>query len=113
MAPFDDWNNIDEEDEELQDSTVRSPSSTPLTKSTNPLPQFFDSKRDVILFCIDCSPSMQCSYPSPTYEDIETSHLYTALEAAMQIQKKKVVVGPQDAVGILFFNTVSPAISSA
>jgi hypothetical protein len=28
------------------------------------------------------------------------------LEAAMQIQKKKVIVGPQDAVGIMLFNTV-------
>lgn len=34
------------------------------------------------------------------------SHVYTALEAAMQIQKRKVVVGPNDAVGILLFNTV-------
>ncbi|KIM74877.1 hypothetical protein PILCRDRAFT_800357 [Piloderma croceum F 1598] len=87
MAPYDDWNNIDDEDEELQDTS------------------FFDSKRDVILFCIDCSPSMQSLHDDPTYEDLQTSHLYTALEAAMQIQKKKVVVGPQDAVGIMLFNT--------
>ncbi len=30
-----------------------------------------------------------------------------ALDAAVQIQKKKVVVGPNDAVGIVLFNTVS------
>jgi hypothetical protein len=49
---------------------------------------------------------MQSLHDDPTYEDLQTSHLYTALESAMQIQKKKVIVGPQDAVGILFFNTV-------
>ena len=42
----------------------------------------------------------------PIYEDVKTCHLYTALEAAMQIQKKKIIVGPNDAVGILLFNTV-------
>jgi ATP-dependent DNA helicase 2 subunit 1 len=41
------------------------------------------------------------------YENVKTSHLLTALEGAMQIQKKKVIVGPNDAVGILLFNTVS------
>ena len=30
-----------------------------------------------------------------------------ALEAAMQIQKRKVMIGPNDSVGILLFNTVS------
>ena len=50
---------------------------------------------------------MQSLHDDPTYEDLKTSHLYTALEAAMQIQKKKVIVGPQDAVGIMLFNTVS------
>ena len=39
-------------------------------------------------------------------EEPYRSHVYTALEAAMQIQKRKVVVGPNDAVGILLFNTV-------
>lgn len=42
----------------------------------------------------------------PKYEDLQTCHLYTALEAAMQIQKRKVIVGPNDAVGIMLFNTV-------
>jgi hypothetical protein len=32
--------------------------------------------------------------------------LYTALEAAMQIQKKKIIVGSNDSFGILLFNTV-------
>lgn len=42
------------------------------------------------------------------YEDVQTCNLMVALEAAMQIQKKKVLVGPNDAVGIMLFNTVRP-----
>jgi hypothetical protein len=42
----------------------------------------------------------------PVYENVQTCHAYVALDAAMQIQKKKVIVGPSDAVGILLFNTV-------
>lgn len=88
MPPFDDWNVIDEEEEEeLQDA------------------EFFEGKRDVILFCIDCSESMHELRDDPNYEDVKTSHLFTALEAAMQIQKKKVIVGPNDSVGIVLFNT--------
>jgi hypothetical protein len=45
-------------------------------------------------------------YDDPNYEDVQTCHLYAALEAAMQIQKKKIIVGPNDSVGILLFNTV-------
>ncbi|KAA1467266.1 Ku DNA-binding complex Ku70 subunit [Dentipellis sp. KUC8613] len=90
MAPYDDWNNLDEEDEEeLQDGS------------------YFEGKRDVILFCIDCSESMLEPHDDPRYEDIQTCHLLTALEAAIQIQKKKVVVGPSDAVGIMFYNTTA------
>ncbi|KAF8547934.1 Ku DNA-binding complex, Ku70 subunit [Imleria badia] len=88
MPPFDDWNVIDdEEDEELQDAS------------------FFEGKRDVILFCIDCSESMHTLRDDPVYENVQTSHLLAALDAAMQIQKKKVIVGPNDSVGILLFNT--------
>ena len=43
----------------------------------------------------------------PRYEDVQTSNLMIALEAAMQIQKRKVLVGPSDSVGIMLFNTVS------
>ncbi|KAG6917848.1 hypothetical protein DXG01_000753 [Tephrocybe rancida] len=88
MAPYDDWNALDdEEDEELQDASI------------------LEGKRDVILFCIDCSESMQDLREDPNYEDTQTCHLFTALEAAVQIQKKKVIVGPNDAVGIMLFNT--------
>ncbi|KAI0656449.1 ku70-like protein [Cubamyces menziesii] len=89
MAPYDDWNKADdEEDEELQDSS------------------FYEGKRDVILFCIDCSPSMLEMREDERYEDgVQTCNLMIALEAAMQIMKKKVLVGPNDAVGIMLFNT--------
>lgn len=60
----------------------------------------------MILFAIDCSESMLELREDPNYEDVKTCHLFTALEAAMQIQKKKVLVGPNDAVGIMLFNTV-------
>jgi len=43
----------------------------------------------------------------PKYEDSKTSNMLTALEAAIQISKKKVLVGPNDSVGIMFYNTVS------
>lgn len=49
---------------------------------------------------------MLALHEDPNYEDVQTCHLYTALEAAMQIQKKKVITGPNDSVGILLFNTV-------
>ncbi|KAF4596792.1 ATP-dependent DNA helicase II subunit 1 [Pleurotus pulmonarius] len=89
MPPYDDWNRIDdEEDDELQDD-------------------YLEAKRDVILFCIDCSESMFAQRDDPRYEpgEVKTCHLQTALEAAVEIQKKKVIVGPNDSVGILLFNT--------
>lgn len=46
-------------------------------------------------------------YDDPQYEDQQTCHLLTALEAAVEIQKKKVIVGPSDSVGIMFYNTVN------
>ncbi|KAF9262489.1 Ku DNA-binding complex, Ku70 subunit [Marasmius fiardii PR-910] len=88
MAPYDDWNKVDdEEDEELQDIS------------------FMETKRDVILFCIDCSSSMHELYDDPVYEGVQTCHLFAALDAAVQIQKKKIITGPNDSVGILLFNT--------
>lgn len=45
-------------------------------------------------------------HEDPVNENQQTCHVFTALEAAMQIQKKKIVVGPNDSVGILLFNTV-------
>ncbi|KDR78542.1 hypothetical protein GALMADRAFT_243950 [Galerina marginata CBS 339.88] len=95
MPPYDDWNNIDEEeDEELQDASI------------------YETKKDVILFCIDCSESMLKLYDDPKYEDVQTCHVFTALEAAMQIEKKKIIVGPNDSVGILLFNTTRKSETS-
>ncbi|KII89794.1 hypothetical protein PLICRDRAFT_158979 [Plicaturopsis crispa FD-325 SS-3] len=92
MAPYDDWNTLPSDDDDS--SLLQDPSS------------FLDAKKDVILFCIDCSPSMLALRPDPLYEDpVQTCHLFTALEAAVQIQKRKIVVGPGDKVGVLLFNT--------
>lgn len=49
---------------------------------------------------------MQELRDDPVYEGVQTSHLLEALDAAMKIQKRKVVVGPMDSVGILLFNVV-------
>ena len=68
--------------------------------------QMFEGKRDVILFCIDCSASMQETYESPIYEDTQTCNLASALNAVMEIEKRKIIVGPNDSVGIMLFNTV-------
>lgn len=43
---------------------------------------------------------------NPNHGDVKTCHLFTALEAAMQIQKRKIIVGPNDSVGVMLFNTV-------
>ncbi len=64
----------------------------------------------MILFAIDCSESMLELREDPDYEDVKTCHLLIALEAAMQVQKRKVLVGPNDAVGIMLFNTVCTAL---
>lgn len=50
---------------------------------------------------------MLALHEDPNYENTKTSRLLTALDAAVQIQKKKVVVGPYDSVGIMLYNTVS------
>lgn len=109
MSPYDDWNHLDEdEDEELQDTSVRTPAigSTATNRTHISSLQFFERKHDVILFAIDCSQSMLALDEDPNYENTKTSRLLTALDAAVQIQKRKVVVGPYDSVGIMLYNTV-------
>jgi hypothetical protein len=76
------------------------------TSLTIGLLQYFERKHDVILFAIDCSQSMLALHEDPNYENTKTSRLLKALDAAVQIQKRKVVVGPYDSVGILLYNTV-------
>ena len=108
MAPYDDWNKLDEdEEEELQDNSVRKLFLSPV--ATNPQShrsQIFEKNHDVILFAIDCSRSMLALHDDPNFEDAKTCHLLGALNAAVQIQKRKVIVGPYDSVGVMFYNTV-------
>lgn len=107
MAPYDDWNKIDEEDdEELQDYSVRGRPINRVSLIDRDGLQMFEGKRDVILFCIDCSESMQELYDHPNVEDTQTSNLALALEAAMKIEKQKIIAGPNDSIGIMLFNTV-------
>jgi hypothetical protein len=42
----------------------------------------------------------------PKAQGQQTSNLLFALDAVMLVQKRKVIVGPNDAVGILLINTV-------
>jgi len=109
MAPYDDWNKFDEEeDEELQDNSVRARncSCNHQPDSQLVLSQSFERKHDVILFAIDCSQSMLALHEDPNYENAKTSHLLSALDVIVQIEKRKVIVGPYDSVGIMFYNTV-------
>jgi hypothetical protein len=50
MAPYDDWNNIDEEDEELQDSSVRNFLIVWFLQLTYDLPLPSCSKQNEMLF---------------------------------------------------------------
>ena len=89
--PYDDWNKLDEEeDEELQDNSVRALSHSPGNKPQPHQPQLFERNHDVILFAIDCSRSMLALRGDPNFEDAKTSHLLSALNAA--------VLYPEDAV---------------
>jgi ATP-dependent DNA helicase 2 subunit 1 len=45
-------------------------------------------------------------HEDPNDEETKSSHFLGALNAAVQIQKRKVIVGPYDSVGIMFYNTV-------
>lgn len=41
-----------------------------------------------------------------TQSDDQRSNLHMALQCAVDVQKRKVLYGPQDSVGILLYNTV-------
>ncbi|KAF8340621.1 ku70-like protein [Cantharellus anzutake] len=91
------WLNITEDEDELEDEYILS------------------STKDTILFCIDASQSMQSPIGSNGAEAVEIgkrgkrerpkSHFYQALKCALDIMKRKVVISPNDSLGILFFNT--------
>jgi ATP-dependent DNA helicase 2 subunit 1 len=75
MAPYDDWNRLDEEeDQELEDTSVRVLGYTVVSDSANDYTscfQFYDARKDIILFAIDCSSSMLELRDDPAYEDGE------------------------------------------
>lgn len=87
----------DEEDDELQ------------------LNGYLESLKDVILFAIDCSPSMLAPQPNTSKKSSQAtaegaspmySHLFATLRGAVALMKKKAMNEPNDMVGILLFNTM-------
>lgn len=92
MSPYDSWNTIEDSDSDLEDDLN--------------IPQ----NRDVILFCIDASSSMQSPFDSPIYQDIQTTRLASCLEAVISVGRKKVIVGPNDCMGIMLFNTACSSL---
>ena len=60
-----------------------------------------------MLFCIDASASMQAPRPDTTNPEGTIrgkSALHQVLIAVMDLQRKKVITGPADSVGIMFWN---------
>ncbi|ORX40593.1 SPOC like C-terminal domain-containing protein [Kockovaella imperatae] len=79
-----------EDDEEIMDSS-----------------EYAYASRDHVLFCIDASSSMQTPRPDmSTPEGIirGKSALHQVMDAVMDLQRKKVITGPADSVGIMFWN---------
>ncbi|CAE6457106.1 unnamed protein product [Rhizoctonia solani] len=87
MPPFDsDWIVQDEDDEVELDE------------------QNYSSQRAAILFCIDITPEILEPRVSPE-GDKGPCALEVIFQAAADLQKRKIVHGPGDAVGIMLFNT--------
>ncbi|CEL55936.1 ATP-dependent DNA helicase II subunit 1 OS=Aspergillus oryzae (strain ATCC 42149 / RIB 40) GN=ku70 PE=3 SV=1 [Rhizoctonia solani AG-1 IB] len=87
MPPFDnDWIVQDEDDEVELDE------------------QGYSSQRAAILFCIDITPEILEPRTSPS-GDKGPCALELIFQAAADLQKRKIVHGPGDAVGIMLFNT--------
>ncbi|KAF9507144.1 hypothetical protein BS47DRAFT_1398864 [Hydnum rufescens UP504] len=69
--------------------------------------------KDTILFCIDASSSMHHVKPiqdpgtgkQKKKRKKNKSHFHQALQSALDIMKRKVIISPNDSVGILLFNT--------
>ncbi|KAG8686081.1 ATP-dependent DNA helicase II subunit 1, partial [Ceratobasidium sp. 423] len=87
MPPFEsDWRIQDEDDEvELEE-------------------QNYNSQKDAILFCIDVTPGILETRPSASGGQ-GRSALEIIFQGAVDLQKRKIVNGPGDAVGIMLFNT--------
>ncbi|QRW18462.1 ATP-dependent DNA helicase II, 70 kDa subunit [Rhizoctonia solani] len=87
MPPFDnDWIVQDEDEEAELDE------------------QDYSSQRAAILFCIDVTPEILEPRISPS-GDKSPCALELIFQAAVDLQKRKIVHGPGDAVGIMLFNT--------
>ncbi|KAH8986236.1 hypothetical protein EDB86DRAFT_2832744 [Lactarius hatsudake] len=85
MAPYDDWNKLDDEEEDkLQDNSIT--------------------------MSLDCSRSMLALRDDPNFEDVKTFHFLGALNAAVQIKNRKVIMGPYDSVGCSTTSTLEPMI---
>ncbi|KAF7335370.1 hypothetical protein MSAN_02347900 [Mycena sanguinolenta] len=89
MPPYDDWNKIDDEEDD---------GAPKMHLTWRPKKTLFYSVLTVLNLCSNCAKIL-------SMKNVQTCHAYAALDAAMQIQKKKVITGPSDAVGILLFNT--------
>ncbi|KDN49861.1 hypothetical protein RSAG8_01926, partial [Rhizoctonia solani AG-8 WAC10335] len=87
MPPFEnDWQIQDEDDEVELDE------------------QNLNSQKDAILFCIEVTPGILEPRVSES-GDQGPSALESIFQAAADLQKRKIVHGPGDAVGIMLFNT--------
>ncbi|KIR62445.1 ATP-dependent DNA helicase II subunit 1 [Cryptococcus bacillisporus CA1873] len=73
------------------------------------------ASRDHILFCIDAAESMHKPYPDTTDDSGQLirgrSALHQALDVAHQIQRAKVLSGPDDSVGLLLYNVDPSAVA--
>ncbi|KAG8739323.1 Replication factor C (RF-C) subunit [Ceratobasidium sp. 414] len=71
--------------------------------------QGYASQRDAVLFCINISPSILEVREAPTGDtsakDTGRSALEVIFQAAVDLQKRKIVHGPADSVGVLLFNS--------
>ncbi|KAG9126728.1 ATP-dependent DNA helicase II subunit 1 [Ceratobasidium sp. 392] len=71
--------------------------------------QGYISHRDAVLFCINLTPSMlevrEASSGDVSSKDAVRSALEVIFQAAADLQKRKIVHGPADSVGILLFNS--------
>jgi len=71
------------------------------------LRQYAYAARDHVLFCIDASRSMQTPRPDTSNEGglvRGKSALQQVLEAVADLERKKVITGPADSVGVMLWN---------
>lgn len=106
MADHESWKHDgdEEEEEEVQDETVRTPTRPCLSYLT--ILQAFTSQKDAVLFAIDVSASMLT--PPPSSDDKKAdkdSPTAAALKCAYQIMQQRIISHPKDMMGVLLFGT--------